>query len=81
MNTGRTKKSKKQGRERKVHPIQCRFQRIARRDKKAFFNEQCLIIEESTEGERLEIYSGKLETQGRILAKEYSRENSGQRWT
>ena len=47
MNSGRTKKSKKQGREQKVRPIKCRFQRITRRDKKAFFNEQCLIIEES----------------------------------
>ena len=44
------------------------FQRIARRDKKAFFNEQCIIIDE---GERLEISSGKLET---------SRERSAQRW-
>ena len=26
--------------------LNAEFQRIARRDKKAFFNEQCLIIEE-----------------------------------
>ena len=46
------------------------FQRIARRDKKAFFSEQGLTIEENTKGERLEISTGKLET---------SREFSAQR--
>ena len=39
MNSGRMKRREKQGRN-------AEFQRIARRDKKAFFNEQCLIIEE-----------------------------------
>ena len=33
------------------------FQRIARRDKKAFFSEQCKEIEETKEWERLEISS------------------------
>ena len=37
------------------------FQRIARRDKKAFFSDQCKGIEENTEWERLEISSRKLE--------------------
>ena len=41
------KRSEKQGREGKVFPIKAEFQRIARRDKKAFFNELCLIIEEN----------------------------------
>ena len=40
MNSGRMKRREKQGRN-------AEFQRIARRDKKAFFNEQCLIIEEN----------------------------------
>ena len=40
MNNGRMKRSEKQGRN-------AEFQRIPRRDKKAFFNEQCLIIEEN----------------------------------
>ena len=31
----------------KVHPIKCRVPKLAGRDKKAFFNEQCLIIEEN----------------------------------
>ena len=46
------------------------FQRIARRDKKAFFNEQCVKLEQNR-GERLEISSGKLEI---------SRELFTQRW-
>ena len=37
------------------------FQRIARRDKIAFFSDQCKEIEEKTEWERLEISSRKLE--------------------
>ena len=35
------KKSEKQGRTEKIYPLKAGFQRIARRDKKAFFNEQC----------------------------------------
>ena len=31
----------------KVHLTKCRVRRIARRDKKAFFNEQCIKLEES----------------------------------
>ena len=37
------------------------FQRIARRDKKAFLRAQCKEIEESKKWERLEISSRKLE--------------------
>ena len=35
--------------------LNAEFQRIARRDKKAFFSDQCKEIEETTEWERLEI--------------------------
>ena len=41
--------------------LNAEFQRIARRDKKAFFSDQCKGIEENTEWERLEISSRKLE--------------------
>ena len=47
------------------------FQRIARRDKKAFFSDQCKEIQETTEWERLEISSRKLEI---------PREHFMQRW-
>ena len=47
------------------------FQRIARRDKKAFLSDQCKEIEENSRMERLEISSRKLET---------PREHFMQRW-
>ena len=46
-NSGRTKRSENQGREGNIHPIKHSSKRIARRDKKDFFNKQCLIIEEN----------------------------------
>ena len=57
--------------ERYKHP-NAEFQRIARRDKKAFLSDQCKEIEEKkTEWERLEISSRKLEI---------PREHFMQRW-
>ena len=41
--------------------LSAEFQRIARRDKKAFLSDQCKEIEENIEWERLEISSRKLE--------------------
>ena len=41
--------------------LNAEFQRIARRDKKAFFNDQCKEIEESHRMGKLEISSRKLE--------------------
>ena len=52
-------KSKRE-KERYTH-LNAEFQRIARRDKKAFLHDQCKEIEETTEWERLEISSRKLE--------------------
>ena len=43
---GKTR-SKRQGRKGKVYQLNAEFQRIARRDKKAFLNEQCLEKEEN----------------------------------
>ena len=63
-------KSKAQ-KERYTH-LNAEFQRIARRDKIAFFSDQCKEIEERTEWERLEISSRKLEI---------PKEHFMQRWT
>ena len=52
-------KSKRE-KERYKH-LNAEFQRIARRDKKAFLSDQCKEIEGKTEWERLEISSRKLE--------------------
>ena len=46
--------------ERDTH-LNTEFQRIARRDKKAFLSDQCKETEETIEWERLEISSRKLE--------------------
>ena len=47
--------------ERYIH-LNPEFQRIARRDKKAFLSDQCKEIEGKKEWERLEISSRKFET-------------------
>ena len=56
--------------ERYIH-LNAEFQRIARRDKKAFLSDQCKEIEETIELDKLEISSRKLEI---------PRENFLQRW-
>ena len=56
----RREAKRKEEKERCTH-LNAEFQRIARRDKKAFFSDQCKEIEEKTEWERLEISSRKLE--------------------
>ena len=54
--------------ERYTH-LNTEFQRIARRDKKAFLSDQCKEIEEKIEWERLAISSRKLDTKGTFRAK------------
>ena len=56
--------------ERYTH-MNAEFQRIARRDKKAFLHDQCKEIEENNRMGKLEISSRKLEI---------SREHFRQRW-
>ena len=57
-NSCEKKRGKKQRRKKKryKHP-NAEFQRIVRRDKKAFCSDQCKEIEDKTEWERLEISS------------------------
>ena len=62
---------KRKGEKEKYKHLNAEFQRIARRDKKAFLSDQCKEIEEKTEWERLEISSRKLEI---------PREHFMQRW-
>ena len=52
---------KSKGEKERYKHLNAEFQRIARRDKKAVFSDQCKEIEELTEWERLEISSRKLE--------------------
>ena len=66
----RTEVKSKGEKERYKH-LNAEFQRIARRNKKAFLSNQCKEVEEKTEWERLEISSRKLEK---------PREHFMQRW-
>ena len=50
--------------------LNAEFQRVARRDKRDFFNEQCLIIQANNKRGKTRDFFRKLET---------SRENSAQR--
>ena len=52
---------KGKGEKERYKHLNAEFQRIARRDKKAFLSEQCKRIEKKIEWERLEISSRKLE--------------------
>ena len=55
------KEAKSKGEKERYKHLNAEFQRIARRDKKAFLSDQIKEIEERTEWERLEISSRKLE--------------------
>ena len=62
---------KSKGEKERYKHLNAEFQRTARRDKKAFFSDQCKEQRKTTEWERLEISSGKLEI---------PREHFMQRW-
>ena len=53
------REAKTKGEKERYKHLNAEFQRIARRDKKAFFSNQCKEIEETIEWERLEISSRK----------------------
>ena len=65
------REAKSKGEKERYKHLNAEFQRIARRDKKAFFSNQCKEIEENNRMERLEISSRKLEI---------AREHFMQRW-
>ena len=69
--TKKCEKKRSEKQRRKGMHVNAEFQRIARRDKKAFLSDQCKEIKEKIEWERLEISSRKLEL---------SRELFMQRW-
>ena len=55
------REAKSKGEKKRYKHLNAEFQRIARRDKKAFLSNQCKEIEENNRWERLEITSRKLE--------------------
>ena len=65
------REAKSEGEKERYKHLNAEFQRIARRDRKAFLSDQCKEIEENYRMERLEISSRKLEI---------PREHFMQRW-
>ena len=59
--TAKRREVKGKGEKERYTHLNAEFQRIARRDKKAFLSDQCKEIEEKIEWERLEISSRKSE--------------------
>ena len=55
------REAKSKGEKERYKHLNAEFQKIPRRDKKAFLSDQCKEIKENTEWERLEISSRKLE--------------------
>ena len=58
---GKRRQAKSKGEKERYTHLNAVFQRIARRDKKAFLSDQCKEMRKTTEWERLEISSRKLE--------------------
>ena len=64
------KRSERQRRKRKRYPSECRVQRIARRDKKAFLSDQCKEIEENNRtGKTRDLFKKIRDTKGTFHAK------------
>ena len=55
------REAKDKGEKERYNHLNVEFQRIARRDKKAFLSDQCKEIEENNRNKRLEVSSKKLE--------------------
>ena len=69
-NSCEKKGSKKRRRKGKIYPLNAQFQRIARRDKKAFLRDQCKEIEENNRnGKTRDLIKKVRDTKGTFFAK------------
>ena len=69
-NSCEKKRSEKQWRKGKIQASECRVQRIARRDKKAFLSDQCKEIEENNSmGKTRDLFKKIRDTKGTFHAK------------
>ena len=69
-NSCEKKRSQKQRRKGKIYPLNAEFQRIARRDKKAFLSNQCKEIEENNRmGKTRDLFKKIRDTKGTFHAK------------
>ena len=70
MNSCKKKRSEKQRRKGKIYPLNAEFQRITRRDKKAFHSDQCKEIEENNRmGKTRDLFKKIRDTKGIFHAK------------
>ena len=70
MNSCEKKRSEKQRRKGKIYPFECRVEKIARRDKKAFLGDQWKEIEEKNRmGKTRDIFKKIRDTKGTFYAK------------
>ena len=69
-NSCETKRSEKQRRKGTIYPFQCKFQRIVRRDKKAFLSDQCNETEENNRvGKTRDLFKKSRDSKGTFHAK------------
>ena len=69
-NSCEKKRSEKQRRKGKIYPFECRVPKIARRDKKAFFSDQCKEIEENNRMRKTrDVFKKIRDTKGTFHAK------------
>ena len=68
-NSCEKKRSKNQRRKEKVYPFECRFPKIERRDKKAFFSDQCKEIENNRMGKTRDLLKKIRDTKGTFHVK------------
>src|SRR5574341_1437865 len=70
MNSCKKKRSEKQRRKGKIYPLNAEFQRITRRDKKAFHSDQCKEIEENNRmGKTRDLFKKIRDNKGTFHAK------------
>ena len=72
------REAKRQGEKERYEHLNAEFQRITRRDKKAFFSDQCKEIEENNRMGKTSDLSGKLEISREHFMKD--RLDKGQKW-
>ena len=78
-NSCEKKEVKNSGEKERYKHLNAEFQRIARRDKKAFFSDQCKEIEENNRLGKTRDLSKKIRYQGNISCKDGL--NKGQKWS
>ena len=73
------REAKSKGEKERYKHMNAEFQRIARRDKKAFFSDQCKEIEENNRmGKSRDLFKKIRDTEGTISCKDGL--NKGQKW-